>query len=134
MAVVTNISATVRMSRQMADNSWVTVELGAEAAAVEGEEQPWTGQQAELFQDLKGQMAALFQEKTPPAVQAPDHPHTELPAAETRVHDGTGEVQHRCPNHKISKESKNGGLYCPGRLKNGEFCPWSYPAPARKAA
>ncbi len=133
MSIITNISATVRMSKQTPTNEWITIELGAEAQSV-ADDGPWLEQQHELYQNLKRQLANLFQAKTPPAAQASVHDHTELPAAETRHNKTTGEVQHRCPTHKISHDSRHGGLFCPGKNDNGDHCTWTHHGPARTEA
>lgn len=121
---ITNIKVSIRHSRQLIAGDWATVELGADAVIDPSTTVPWTSSQTALYNALKAQLAELFSTRQ---LQGSAHEHTELPPTESRLDRQTGEIEHRCPTHKISKESRKGGFYCPGKTDNGDYCPWTHP-------
>lgn len=132
--IVTNISVSARMSRQVPSGEWITVELGAEAAAIEVSDLTWQEQQAQLFQDLRHQMGKLVKAKTPPAHQAPPAPQADRNPQhfEETLDTRSGEIRTVCPDHKISRDSRHGGLFCPGKDDQGNHCTWTHPGPSAK--
>jgi len=53
--------------------------------------------------------------------------------ADLRSHRNTDPADQVCPTHGVGKPSKyNGGLYCPTKLEDGEYCKWR--SPTAKAA
>jgi len=141
--IITKISASIRMSRQTDGGTWATVELSAEAAAVEQEDTPWQEIQAQLYRDLKAQLTELWNcpvkdrpanGKAPPANGANPTPEKGATPPNQRpdVDQRTGEIT-RCPDHDRAEPSeKGGGLYCPQKLPNGKYCPWTHGKPQRQ--
>ena len=114
---ITQVSASIRMSRQIDGGTWATVELGAEASVTDPGS--WTGDQAQLYNQLRDQLKLLWKEHA-----------GEAQANGRAVNTATGEVLDRpagplCPQHGQAKESeKFDGLYCPVKLDDGKWYKW----------
>ena len=132
--IVNQISAHIRMARQVPSGEWITVELGAEAIYVEESDLTWREQQSELFGELKSHLAELVPVKAHAAQQAPEADQADRNPQHVgdSVDRGTGEI--RCPVHKISRDSRHGGLMCPGKVDGGDWCTWTHAGPKALAA
>jgi len=121
---VTTVKATIRMSRQVDTRTWGTVELGAEGTL--GPEEIWEDSQAQLYDQLKGQLASLWKESHAGQPEAP----TGLAVIESAEKD-----QPVCPTHGTSKASDHGGLYCGTMNPEGskpKWCRWTFGKPDRR--
>lgn len=122
---VDQISAHIRMSRQMPDNTWATVELGAEATVDFQEE--WIDAQAQLYQELRDQLRTLWLEKVACRQDGPGQGQ--------RIDTGSGEITTTddpvCPKHHKSSQSDHGGLWCPSREADGKWCSWREAKPTK---
>ncbi len=116
---VTQISATIRMSRQLESGSWGTIELSAQATP--GMHEPWKTEQATLYGELRAQLACLWKPQL---------------AAQAQTTNGQAQANGQkpapppqgplCPDHGEAKPSSKGtGLYCPVRLDDDTWCQWS---------
>ena len=110
---VEKVTATIRMSAQLPSGSWKSVEFGAEASLDDGE--PWPQAQNHLYQSLVDQLTKVWSNGSTaaPASSAPADPV--------------------CPNHKISRPSRHGGFFCPGKLPTGIHCAWTIYTEAKAA-
>ena len=118
---VTQISATIRMSRQQHDGSWATVELSAKGSISPGD--IWTEEQRELYLLLKSQLTDHFQS----AQQRRRAVDTDTGEIKDRAQTQPTPADPKCPDHQQAQaSSKFQGFYCPARRDDGSWCRWSY--------
>jgi len=107
--IVHTIKVTIKCSKEITPGQWIATELGAEATI--GHTEPWQAHQLALYNELKAQLKAVF--LTVETKANGQRPPSEPPPR--RV----------CPEHKAAKGSRNGGLFCPAKLPNGQYCTWN---------
>jgi len=136
--IVTNVSASIKMSRQIDGGTWATVELGAEGQTAGPDDAPWQELQAILYEDLKNQIANLWVHARPQCngnTTEPSNGHSpkqRIPMKRDANPD-TGVIE--CPEHHKSSESDFGGLWCNTQMPEGsknKWCTWRYGKPDRK--
>lgn len=120
---VEKVTANIRMSAQLPSGSWKSVEFGAEASL--GPEEAWEPAQGRLYADLVVQLTEVWST----AIKNGSPAGADAPA-------NSAPAEPICPAHKISRPSRHGGLFCPGKDPTGNHCSWTCAvvAPARAAA
>jgi len=126
---ITNISASVKMSKQLPAGEWATIELGAQEELTPeyfNDGITWQDLQKDLYSDLKRQLATLWD------IKARDNGTTNGQGQGNRkpgehLDTTTGELI-ACPTHHTARDSGKppGRFYCPTTLDDGTYCPWTY--------
>ncbi len=104
---VTTVSATIRFSQDTGKGAWKSLEIGAEGI-VEGKE-TWTEAQTRLYQDLTGQLRALWGngnggDNKPPTDPPPDYCQEHGTEYKRYSRGQQAGYAHRLPDGKWCKE------------------------------
>ena len=103
---VTSVTATIKYSQDTGKGAWKAVEIGAEGTVEGGE--TWADAQTRLYQDLTGQLRALWGSGSPASVNG-SHPDT---------------TEHYCHEHRaeFKRYTRGNAVWYAHKQADGRWC------------